>query len=156
MDFLYQALGEGWKLWLIIAIIFFMAEGVNAGTFALFFGGVGALATAAACCVFPAVAESGMFQLLLFAAMSISSLLLLRPAILRFTQSGEKLGGPDACVGKHAKALTVLNKDGGRVLFDGTEWAAERAEDCVDEISPGSVVEVIKMDGLTLLVKPIK
>ena len=159
MDVLYQIMGEGWKLWLIIGIIFFMAEGINPGTFALFFGGIGALTTAAACGVFPAVTESGMWQFLVFAAMSLSSLILLRSKILRLIQNGSKLDGPDVYVGKQAKTLTALSKDSqknGSVFFEGTEWAAAPSEDCMEEISAGSTVEVVKMEGLTFRVRPIQ
>ena len=79
MDFLYDLLIEGWKLWLIVGIVFFFAEGSNPGTFAFFFGGLGALATALMCCFFPIIAKSGTWQLLIFAAASLLSLFLLRP-----------------------------------------------------------------------------
>ena len=156
MDFLYQALGEGWKLWLIVGIIFLLAEGVNPGTFALFFGGVGALTTAVVCRIFPAIMESGIYQLLIFAVMSLSSLFLLRPRIIRFVQKGSKLDGPDAYVGRQAKTLTVLRKNGGHVLFEGTEWAAVPSKDCLEELPAGSAVEIVKMEGLTLQVRPVQ
>jgi membrane protein implicated in regulation of membrane protease activity len=156
MDYLFQALGEGWKLWLIIGIVFFMAEGVSAGTFSLFFGGVGALATAASCYVFPSVAKSGTFQLLLFAAMSLSSLLLMRSRLVRLLHKDTRLDGPDAYMGRQGKTITALRGDGGRILFDGTEWSALPAVDSPEEIPAGSPVEIVKMEGLTLLVKPVK
>ena len=160
MDFLYQVIGEGWKLWLSIGIIFFLAEGANPGTFALFFAGIGALTTAAACRVSPAVTGSGIYQLLIFAAMSLSSLVLLRRRILRSIQkNGAQLDGPEAYVGKHAKTITILGKDGletGRILFEGTEWPAEPSEDCQEEIPAGSAVEVVKMEGLTIQVRPVR
>ena len=159
MDVLYQALSEGWKLWLTIGIVFFVAEGINPGTFALFFGGVGALATAAVCYVFPPVAKSGTLQLLLFAAMSLSSLFFLRSRLVRLIQNDTKLDGPDAYVGKQAKTLTVVRKSGlerGRILFDGTEWPAALGEDCPEEIPAGCTVEVVKVEGLTILVRPLQ
>lgn len=157
MDFIHQILTEGWKLWLIIGILFFVAEGVNTGTFALFFGGLGSLTTALACFFFPQVTESGSMQLLIFAATSLLSLFFLRPMIIRFIQGKERLDGPDAFLGKQAKALTVLRKSGtdtGRVLFEGTEWSAVLNGDSPDELPAGSSVRVVKMEGLTLLVQP--
>ena len=150
-------LSEGWKLWFIAAIILFLLEGINPGTFALFFVGAGAAATAAACYLFAPVAESGAFQILLFSAMSLFSFLFLRPHFVRLVQSETKFGGPDAFMGKQAKALTILSKDGaegGRVFFEGTEWAAVPSEDCPDEIPAGSTVEIVKREGLTFQVKP--
>ena len=143
-------------MWLIIGIILLLAEGVNPGTFAIFFGGVGALVTAAVCYVFPIVAESGSTQLLIFAAMSFSSLMLLRPWILRLTPNKAKLDGCSAYMGKQAKTLTHLRKDGlktGRVFFDGTEWPAVPSEE-YDEIPAGSTVEIVKREGLTFHVRP--
>jgi membrane protein implicated in regulation of membrane protease activity len=156
MDFLHQILTEGWKLWLVIGILFFVAEGVNAGTFALFFGGVGAFVTALVCRLLPPVTESGTLQLLIFAATSLLSLLFLRPVIVRFLQREPRLDGPEALLGKGAKTLTVLRKSGvetGRALFEGTEWPAVPSEDSPDEIPAGSAVEVVKREGLTLHVR---
>ena len=152
MDFLYQILTEGWKLWLIVGIMFFFAEGVNPGTFALFFGGLGALVTAAACYLFPDVTQNGTWQLLIFAAMSLASLFLLRPRITRFNRRGKNLDGSASFLGKQAKTLTTLHKNGpetGRILFEGTEWSAVLSEDSPDEVPAGTVVEIVKMEGLT-------
>ena len=44
MDFLYQAPGEGWELWLVVGTVFPLAEGLTHAC--SFFGGVGALTTA--------------------------------------------------------------------------------------------------------------
>ena len=159
MDFLYKLLTEGWKLWLIAGIAFFIAEGVNPGTFALFFGGLGALGTALACFFLPYVAESGTWQLLIFAAASLSSLLLLRPRIVRFTQKKAEPGDLGVFTGRHARTLTVLRKNAaetGRVLFEGTEWPAALSSDAPDEIPEGRAVEVVKMEGLTVCVRPVR
>ena len=158
MDYLYQILAEGWKLWLIAGIVFFVAEGVNPGTFALFFGGLGALATAAACYLFTDVTQNGAWQLLIFAGMSLASFFLLRPSIARFTRRGAKLDGGGAFLGKQARTLTVLRKNGlemGRILFEGTEWAAVPSEASLGEIPAGAAVEIVKMDGLTAWVKRV-
>ena len=159
MDFLYQIFNEGWKLWLIVSIVFFFAEGVNPGTFALFFGGLGALATAAACCFFTDATQNVTWQLMIFAGMSLASFLLLRPCIARFIQRGAKPDDLGAFLGKQARTLTVLRKNGlemGRILFEGTEWAAAPSEDSSDEIPAGAVVEIVKMDGLTAWVKHVR
>ena len=159
MDFLLQIFTEGWKLWLIVGILFFLAEGVNPGTFALFFGGLGALTTAIICYFSTDITQNGTWQLLIFAAMSLVSLFLLRPRIVRFVRRWESLGGSAAFPGKQAKALTTLRKNGletGRILFEGTEWSAVLSEDSSDEVSAGSDVEIVKMEGLTAWVRCIR
>ena len=132
-----------------------IGEGFVAGTFALFFGGVGALATALACYLFPSVSESGTQQLMIFSAMSLFSLVLLRHMILRHIHKETRLDGLKAFIGKRAKALTDLSMnhpETGKVLFDGTEWPATPTID-TPGIPAGSAVEIVQMDGLTFQVK---
>lgn len=157
MDFIYQILLEGWKLWLIIGILFFLAEGVNAGTFALFFGGLGAWITALICYFSFSVTESGTLQLLIFAGTSLLSLYALRPAVMRMLHIKDT-SNPGSFEGKTARTLTVLRKTGvetGLVLFEGTEWRAIPSEGAPDEIAAGTIVSITVVEGLTLYVRPI-
>jgi membrane protein implicated in regulation of membrane protease activity len=154
VDFLQRFFDEGWKLWLVAAVLFFLAEGTNAGTFALFFGGIGALATALACAFAPSVTENWTGQLLIFSAASILSLLLLRSALMRRLQGGdgELFTGPGAGLGERARALSPLRRGiEGRALYGGTEWRAMLAED--GEVPEGTELQVVKMEGLTLWVR---
>lgn len=158
LDFIYQILLEGWKLWLVVGILFFLAEGVNAGTFALFFGGIGAWITALICYFSPYVTESGTAQLLVFSGTSLLSLYALRPAVMRILHIKED-SGPDSSVGKTARALTGLHKTGpttGLVSFEGTEWRAIPSADAPDFIPEGTAVSIARVEGLTLYVEPLK
>ena len=157
MDSLYQIVTEVWKLWLIIGIVLMIAEGINLGTFALFFGGLGAFATAATCYFSPTVAASWTQQLLFFSALSLTSLLLLRPRLRRLIHNKTQLD-EHAFIGKRAKALTFLRKNSletGRVLFDGTEWQAVLSENSPD-IPVGGIVEIVQIEGLTLQVRLVQ
>jgi len=131
------------------------AEGFTV-SFAFFFAGLGALATALACYFYPFIAESVTRQLLLFSAMSLVSLLLLRPRVMRLLYRKEtRLDGRKAFIGKRAKALTDIRMNGietGKVLFDGTEWSATQSEDSPGIVA-GSTVEIVQMEGLTLHVR---
>ena len=149
-------LGEAWKLWFIVAIIFFIIEGCNPGTFAIFFGGIGALATAVICFVSPLFASNGVFQILIFSAMTLSSLFLLRTRLVRLIQGETKYDGSDSYVGKQARTLTALCKNSldGRVFYEGTEWPAMLSEECQEDIPAGRMVEIVKREGLTFRVKP--
>ena len=158
MNYFYSTfMAEGWKLWVIVGIVFMIAEGMNLGTFSLFFGGIGAFATAVACYFFPDISANVTWQLLLFSAMSLFSLLLLRPRILRRIHKESKLDG-EMFLGKQAKAMTILCKNdlkAGSVLFEGTEWAAVLSEDSPD-IPSGSAVEIVQIEGLTLRVRLVQ
>lgn len=159
MDLVQQFFTEAWKLWLIVGIIFMLLEGLTPGSFSLFFAGLGALATALACYFSPFFTESVTKQLLFFSAMSLTSLLLLRPRVMRFIHRNEtQFDGREAFIGKHAKALTNIQTCGietGKVLFEGTEWAAIPSGDSPD-ILAGSVVEITQMEGLTLHVRHVQ
>ena len=149
-------LGEAWKLWFIVAIVFFMIEGINPGTFSLFFGGVGALITAILCFVSLPFANNGVFQVLIFSLVTLSSLFLLRTRLVRLIQGESKFGGSDCYVGKQARTLTALSKNNfdGRVFYEGTEWPAMLSEDYQADIPANSMVEIVKREGLTFRVKP--
>lgn len=156
MNFIYQILLEGWKLWLIIGILFFLAEGANSGTFALFFGGLGAWLTALVCYFSFYVTESGTLQLLIFAGASLLSLYALRPATMRLLHI-KATSNPTSFEGKNARTLTTLRKTGvdiGLVAFEGTEWRAIPSQVAPDEIPAGTLVSITKVEGLTLYVRP--
>ncbi|MCL1940742.1 MAG: NfeD family protein [Synergistaceae bacterium] len=158
MDYLFQFFAEGWKLWLVVSIAFMMCEGITPGAFSFFFGGLGALAAAAACYFSPSVAVSVTQQLLIFSAMSLFSLLLLRPKVMRFVHKKTRPGDPEPFIGKRAKALTELRGNGidtGKVQFEGTEWPAEPSEGSPD-IPAGSAVEIVQIEGLTLRVRLVQ
>lgn len=158
MDFLWLAFTESWKLWLVASIVFMIGEGFAAGTFSLFFGGVGALSTALVCYFFPSVAANGTQQIMIFSVMSLFSLLLLRSRILRLIYKETRLDGLKAFYGKRAKAQTDLSRnrsEAGKVLFDGTEWSATPVDNSPD-IPAGSVVEIIQIEGLTLQVRLVQ
>ena len=140
---------------MIISIALMIGEGFFAGTFAIFFVGVGALATALLCYLLPSISESGTQQLMIFSAMSLFSLVLIRPKIIRHIHKETQLDGLNAFLGKHAKALTDLSRnqpEDGKALFDGTEWPATPIIDSPD-IPAGSEVEIVHMNGLTLQVR---
>jgi len=151
-------LGEAWKLWFIAAIIFFIIEGCNPGTFALFFAGAGASITAAICFVSPSFADNGVFQVLTFSAAALSSLLILRTRLINLIQGETKFSGGDSHVGKQARTLTVLRKNSfdGRVFYEGTEWPAKLSEEHQEDIPANSAVEIVKREDLTFWVKPQK
>ena len=155
---LFLIFTEGWKIWLVIGIAFMIGEGLYAGTFALFFGGVGAFATALICYFSSTVAANGTQQLLIFSFISLFSLFLLRSRFLRLIHNETLLDGPEAFMGKRAKVMTNLRGNGletGKVLFEGTEWSAVPSDDS-PEIPAGSTVEVVRMEGLTLRVKLVQ
>jgi membrane-bound serine protease (ClpP class) len=58
--------------------------------------------------------------------------------------------GRESMAGKTATALTAVDQNGGKVLFDGEHWEAVGQE----PVAPGAAVEIVGVEQLVLRVKP--
>ncbi len=137
----------GWAVWLIIAAL--MAGGeVLTGGFIL-----GPLALAAALAALAAlVGLEVVFQLLVFIAAALASVLLLRPIAVRHLRAPARIRtGTAALVGSRAVVLERVDDVGGRVKIGGEVWSARAFLDG-QVIEPGARVEVAKIEGATALV----
>lgn len=147
-----------WQLWLIIGILFMVGEGMNAGTFALFFAGLGALVTSASCYFLPEHFEPSIAnQLLLFSGCTVVSLILMRRTFMRFVGSKTRSEDADPVVGKRAKCMHPFTEESGMrgsVLFEGTEWTARLTE--LHFLEEGQELEIVGRQGLILIVRPAK
>jgi len=151
-----EFLNEAWKIWLAIALLLLISEGINPGTFAVSFGGVGALVNVVICFISPGFAGNVTLQILAFSGVTVFSLCFLRPIFVRLIHRESKNSSPNIHAGKKAKTITPLRKNhfDGRVLFEGTEWQAVLAEEFQEDIPVNRMVEVVKREGLTLVIKP--
>ncbi|MGB5951211.1 MAG: NfeD family protein [Ornithinimicrobium sp.] len=112
------------------------------------------LAAAALVAAVAAYAGTGFpIQVLVFVIVAILLLALLRPVLLRRL----KLTGPapttnaDANVGQRAEVLQSVTDRSGMVKLRGEEWSA-RSADPDQELAPGQMVDVIRIDGATAVV----
>ena len=134
-------------MWLIVAAVLAAGEVVTSGFI------LGPLALAAVLAALIAVAGLGVvFQLIVFIAAAVASVLLLRPIAVRHLRVPAKLRtGTAALVGSRAVVLERVDADGGRVKIGGEVWSARSFFD--DQvIEPGARVEVAKIEGATALV----
>jgi len=94
--------------------------------------------------------EAVLVQVLVFIAVSIGSLLLLRPLFKEYIRTNKIRTNADKLIGKTAVCLKPI-KDGGRgeVKIDGKIWTAVANED----IDTNEKVEVLAIDGVKLVVK---
>jgi membrane protein implicated in regulation of membrane protease activity len=136
-----------WLLWLIVSGALAAAEAAS-GTFVLLMlaGGAGA-ATITAAAGAPVIA-----QVVVAVAGALLLLWLVRPVALRHMNPGPlAVTGTDRLVGRDAVVLRDVTRDGGRVKLEGAEWSA-RAADPEQQLSPGTVVTVLAIDGATAVV----
>ncbi len=111
---------------------------------------------AAAALVAAAVAFFGAsfpVQVIAFVIAAVLLLVALRPVLLRRL----KLTGPapttnaDANVGQRAEVLITVTDRAGMVKLRGEEWTA-RTADPHQELAPGQMVDVIRIEGATAVV----
>jgi membrane protein implicated in regulation of membrane protease activity len=140
---------SGWILWVIGACAFGVGEMLTSSFFLAPFA-LGALIAAGV----DAAGLSGSGSLAIFIAVSLVTLLVLRPIALSHMRSAPALRtGAAAIVGKDALVLErICNSEGvGCVKIDGEIWTA-RSYDEDEVIEPGQRVQVLGIKGATALV----
>ena len=138
---------EDWVWWMIAAGVLAIGE---IFTLSFFLGPVSVAAVAAA---IAALVGLGLgIQWVVFIAVSLASLAVLRPIAQRHLTSPAKIRtGTAALVGTRATVLERVDGDGGQVKIGGEIWSAR----CYDEdevLEPGARVDVMEIRGATALV----
>jgi membrane protein implicated in regulation of membrane protease activity len=136
-----------WLVWLIIAGIFAGGEAAT-GTFVLLMMSGGAVGGAVAA----AAGASFLPQIIVFIAVTLALLWLVRPVAIRHLNPGPAaITGAEALIGREAVVLSAVTQDDGRVRLNGAEWSA-RARDPRQDLPAGTRVSVVAIDGATAVV----
>jgi len=136
--------------WVILTAVLVVGEIFTAGFFLLPFA-VGALVAALLAGMGVAVA----WQWAAFVVVSVITLLLLKRFADRVTRDAEPLNvAADRVIGRIGVVLEQVNPHGitGRVRLGTEEWRAE--SDSEESIPAGAAVEVLRIDGTHLVVRP--
>lgn len=136
--------------WVILSAILVVGEIFTAGFFILPFG-IGAAVAA----VFAWLGFSLVWQWAVFLVVSVALLLPLKRFADRVSESASDIGvASDRVIGKIAVVLEEVKPHGftGRVQLGSEEWRAASADEIA--IPEGSEVEVLKIDGTHLVVRP--
>jgi membrane protein implicated in regulation of membrane protease activity len=138
---------DDWVWWMIAAGVLAVGEIATLGFF------LGPIAVAAVAAAIVALAGGGLaVQWIVFIAVSLASLLVLRPIATRHLRTPARLRtGTAALVGSQAVVIEQVDRDGGQVKLAGEVWSA-RSYDQDESFEPGARVEVMKIDGATALV----
>ena len=137
-----------WLIWVIISIVCLILELSSGDCFILCFA-IGA-AIVAGC------GANLTVQIITFAVISVLSLLLVRPTLLRklHKPNRERLSNAEAMIGQQGRVSEAIEAGGyGRVAIDGDDWKALSADGSA--IDKGTTVRVVKMDSIILTVEPI-
>ena len=136
-----------WWLWLVLGLIFVGLEVLTPGGFYVLFFGIGALAVGS----LAGFGWSGpiWFQVLLFSAISLLSLVCFRPHLVRATRSKERPDPIDTLEGEIGLLVDDLPPDAvGRAELRGTTWTVRNGDQQL--LVRGQRCRVSRVDGLTL------
>jgi membrane protein implicated in regulation of membrane protease activity len=140
---------DAWVIWLIVAVVFAVAEVINL-SFYLFPFAIGAAGAA----VVELVGGGAVPAWIVFAALTGVSFTVVRPIARRhITMPPQLRTGTAALVGRSAVVLERIDNDAGvgAVRLDGEVWTARSFdEDRVFEA--GARVQVLQIRGATALV----
>ena len=135
-------------LWLVLLILFLVAEGATAAVTTIWFA-IGAVAAMIAALLGAEI----WLQVVLFAAVSVICLLALRPVLKKYLDPKKTKTNIDALIGKQALVQEDIdNLSGtGRVKLDGMQWSARSADG--EKIEKDTIVVVEKIEGVKVFVK---
>lgn len=140
-------------IWLIAGLLMIGAEFIIPG-FVIFFFGVGAIILSVLTWLIPGLRSNYILQLILWLASSGLTLAFLRKFFSKIFKGKEQRDtGEDEFVCKTAEVIEpILKNKPGRVSFEGTTWKAIAYDEI---IKAGDIVEILKKDNLTLIVRKV-
>ena len=137
-----------WYIWLIAAGIFFIIEIATTG-FLIFWLGIGSLL--AMCTSF--ITDSLLIQTAVFVISSVILIPLTKPLIHKYIDKDKPIAtNAYSLIGQLGIVTVDINtlESTGQVKVDGEIWSAKSD----NNILAGTEVEILKIDGVKLIVKP--
>ena len=139
-----------WQIWLIISGLFFIGEIITTG-FLLFWPALAALISMVVSIFFP---NALIEQTAVFVIASGILILCTKKFVSKYINKKTVSTNAYSIIGKKAVVLSDIDtiNGSGQVKVNGEVWSA-KAED-EEIIKKGTEVEILKIDGVKLLVKP--
>ena len=140
-----------WSIWLIAAGVFFVAEIATTG-FLIFWLGIGSLLAMITSFITPSV----MVQTIVFVVSSCILIPLTKPLADKFTNKKSVPTNSYSLINKHGIVTIDIDpiEGVGQVKVNGEIWSAKAENESA--ILKGTEIEVIKIEGVKLVVSPIK
>jgi len=142
-----------WLIWLLIAVIMFILEIFTPGFFAACLG-IAAAINSIIILIIPGI--SYILQIIIFSILSILSFILIRPFVMKYLYKNDKdkKTNADSLIGKKGKIIKSINpSEYGALKIYGDEFIA-LSEDGTP-IEAGTEVEIVKLDGIKVIVKKV-
>ena len=138
-------------LWLGAMVVFGIVEALTAGLVSIWF-----VAGSAAALIGAFLGAGIGAQVALFVAVSALALAVTRPLVRRYTAGKAVPTNLDRVLGDSGKVMETIDNENssGAVYVDGKTWTARSADGSV--IPAGTVVEILRMEGVKLFVKKLE
>lgn len=139
-----------WYIWLIIAGLFIIIETFTSG-FLIFWFGIGALVSM----IISIFIEDIFIQTIIFIISSVILIFATKPFVKKFTNSQTISTNINSLIGKTGIVVKEIDNlaSVGQVKVNGELWSAKSIDNQI--ISENTKVEIIKIDGVKLIVKTI-
>lgn len=141
-----------WIIWLVLFVVFVAVELNTAQMVSIWFS-IGCIGAG----VVSVITESQnlTYELIAFAATTTVALILTRPFVKKVTRTEPTPTNADALPGQTAVVTEEIDNINakGTVTVKGAVWTARTESDVTDIIPEGSVVEIVRIDGVKLIVK---
>ena len=138
-------------VWLGAAVVFGVVEALTAGLVSIWF-----VAGSAAALIGAFLGAGLGVQVALFLVVTAAALAVTRPLVRRYTAGKAVPTNLDRVLGDSGKVTETIDNENstGAVYVDGKTWTARSADGSV--IPAGTVVEILRMEGVKLFVKKIE
>ena len=134
--------------WMVIFLVLMFVELITVNLVTIWFA-LGALASF----ILTYFTDNFMIQLIVFIVVSVISLILTRKIVEKLKGGKTEATNLDRVIGKIGIVTEEITKlEPGEVKVDGKKWSAMSSKD----ISVGSKVEILSIDGVKLKVKEVK
>lgn len=138
-------------IWLIVAVAAAIGEAFSLALV------LGSFAAAAVVALLVSLIAPASVQIVAFGILSVLFLLAVRPAVLRFLPSrggsAQPQIAPTTGVGMVTERIDAYH---GQIRVGQGEFFSARASDPGESIEPGREVEIVAMQGLSALVRPVQ
>lgn len=140
-----------WSFWLIASGIFFIIEIATVG-FLVFWLGIGALLAM----ITSFITDSIIAQTIVFVVSSCILIPLTKPLADKFIGKKTVATNSYSLINKHGIVIQDINpiQGIGQVKINGEIWSAKTEDESV--IKKDTEIKVLKIDGVKLIVSPIK
>lgn len=141
-----------WCFWLIVAGVFFVFEIITVG-FLVFWLGIGALFAM----ITSIFTDNLIIQTAVFVVSSSILIPLTKPIADKFINKKDSISTNSySLIGKHGVVTMDINpiESTGQVKVNGEIWSAKTEDET--SISKGTEVEILKIEGVKLVVNPIR